>query len=82
MRGAIVNPYMPVETEADLPKFCGVCGLATVPDLRNGWFDRMTGQGNLVPAVRCPKGRCDDGHEAFVVSPAPKSSIGSQSGRR
>ena len=69
------NPYKPVETEADLPKFCGVCGRATVPEKRRGRFDRATGQADPVAAVRCPMGRFDSGHEAFVVSPAPIRSI-------
>ena len=65
------NPYRPVETAADFPKFCGVCGRALVNDDHRGWFDRWTGAPSTVRAVRCPKGRFDTCHEAYVVSPRP-----------
>lgn len=66
-----ISPYLPVETLADLPAFCGVCGRPTQPDNVRTRHDRDTGRPRFAEAVRCPKGRFDDGHEAFIVSPRP-----------
>ncbi len=74
-----INPYRPVETAADLPRFCGKCGRPmrpVKPALLEGVFDRWTGVRRVPPvAVQCPKGRFDDGHEAFIVSPRPAPSV-------
>jgi hypothetical protein len=64
-------PYAPVERASDLPKFCGRCGRAMVTDDHVHGYDRATGAALVMAAVRCPKGRFDNGHEAFEVSPRP-----------
>jgi hypothetical protein len=63
--------YGPVERAADFPKYCGECGRALVPDDHVVGYDRMTGSPRIMAAVKCPKGRFDDGHEAFSVNPRP-----------
>ena len=70
---AWIASHAPVETEADLPKYCGKCGRAMQPDPQTLGHDRMTGSAIVAPGVRCPKGRFDswNRHEAYVVSPRP-----------
>lgn len=63
----------PVESEADLPAFCGKCGRAMKRDAGPRRFDRFTGHRlDGIPGARCPKfdGR-STAHEAFVVMPMP-----------
>ena len=65
--------YGLVEMAAELPAFCGVCGLSMNSDDHVSGYDRKTGLPIREVAVRCPRGRFDDGHEAFLVSPRPKA---------
>lgn len=68
-----INPHLPVETAAELPKFCGVCGRAMAEDRVKLGHNRQTGQRIEIAGVKCPKGRFDNHHEAYVVSPRPVS---------
>lgn len=66
-----INPYLPVENESEFPRFCGKCGREMVNDDHLGGYDRTTGQRLSLRAVRCPKGRWDQKHEAYLVAPRP-----------
>ena len=70
-----IVPHRAVETPADLPKFCGKCGRQMRDDSHTIGYSRRTGAVISVEAVRCPKGRFDSGHEAFIVMPRPKPSL-------
>ena len=78
------NPYGAVETAADLPKFCGKCGRPMRDDSHATGYSRLNGAPLVAIAVRCPKGRFDSGHEAFIVSrrPPPSPPPGLPSGRQ
>ena len=65
------NPYEPVERASDFPRFCGACGREMIPDDHVIGYDRHSGAPRLAAAVRCPKGRFNTRHEAFIVAPRP-----------
>jgi hypothetical protein len=65
-----------VESEADLPKFCGHCGRGLLRKKEPGAFDRMTGrQFDDTPIAECPRYGGNSFHEAFIVSPRPRPSL-------
>ena len=66
-----VKPYSLVVNAEFLPKVCGKCGRAMVDDSKVVGHDRETGAPIKQIAVRCPKGRNDSGHQAFLVVPVP-----------
>ena len=73
----LINPFMPVETAADLPRFCGRCGRPLTRKVVRERIDRLTGRRASVLGAVCSRwwfwtdGTFANGHEAFVVSPRP-----------